>query len=63
MGARFEVEEVEVGVVITGEDTEVGVGVRETGKRGKGVDRWVVRGVFRVEVRGISLLKPGKSEG
>ena len=52
-------------VVIIEEDTDVkgGVGVRETGTRDEGVDMWVVRGVFRAEVRGVSLSKPGKSGG
>ena len=52
-------------VVIMEEDTdvEVGVGVRETSIRGKGVDGWAVRRFFRAEVKGVSLLKPGKSVG
>ena len=56
-------------VIILEEDTdvvEVGVGVWEIDKRGdegdKRVDRWVVRGVFRAVVRGMSLSKLGKSE-
>ena len=54
-------------MVITKENTTVevgfGVGVWETSERGgggdEGVDRWVVRGVFR----GVSLSKPGKLGG
>ena len=42
-------------VVITEE--EGGVGVRKTSTRGEGIDRWVVRRIFR----GLSLSKPGKS--
>ena len=49
------------------EDTDVeggvGVGVKKTGTRGEGVDRWVIREVFRVEVRGVSLSKPEKCGG
>ena len=50
-------------MVIIEEDTDVkgGVGVKETGTRDEGVDMWVVREVFRAEVRGVSLSKPGKS--
>ena len=50
-------------MVILDEDTDIGggigVGVRETGIRGEGVDRWAVR----AKIRGISLSKPGKSGG
>ena len=49
-------------VVILEEDTDVGggigVGVREIGTRGEGIDRCAVRGVFRARVRGVSLSKP-----
>ena len=40
--------------------------IKETGTRGgrdEGVDRWAVQGVFRIEVRGMSSSKPGKSGG
>ena len=29
----------------------------------EGIDRWVVRGVFRAVVKGVSLTKSGKSGG
>ena len=50
-------------VVILEEDKDVGVGVRKTGTRGEGVDRWMVRGVYRAEVRGVSLSKPQGCQG
>ena len=52
-------------VVILEEDTDVEeeVGVRKTGIRGEGVDRWAVGEVFRAVVKGVSFSKPGKSGG
>ena len=54
-------------VVIIEEDADVegGVGVGETvargGRRENGIDRWVVRVVFRANVGDLSLSKPRKS--
>ena len=48
-------------------EVEGRVGVKEAGTMGdgrdKGVDRWVAGGVFKVEVRGVSVSKPVKSRG
>ena len=48
-------------VVIIVEEN-VDVGVRETNGRDKGVNRWMVREVFRAEVRGVKAREVGGDE-